>query len=155
MIGLVEEGAFMRLSRLAAGAFALWPLCAQASNDANTAQHFGLIGVWALDCYNPATINNPYETFAIAPNGTIVQSLDMEAIEMSDHLHGLRLTGNQLAVKWDSAKNKITLDIVLRKDNGKLQSWSSVRPDGTVVVRDGKNVHTGNPMPLLGKCPKA
>ncbi|HEY1630140.1 MAG TPA: hypothetical protein VGF56_02440 [Rhizomicrobium sp.] len=144
----------MKLSKLAAGVFALWPLCAQASGDADTARRFGLIGVWALDCAQPATAYNPYETFAIARDGTIVQSLDSLSIEASDHLHGLSLAGDKLSVKWDSATSKTTLDIVLRKDNGKLQSWSSARPDGTVIVRDGKSVHTGNPMPLFGKCPK-
>jgi hypothetical protein len=154
MIGLVEEGAFMKLSKLAASVFALWPLCAQASGDADTAQHFGLIGVWALDCYNPATINNPYVTFKVAAGGAVFQQLDMETIEPAERLHDLHLTGNMLSLKLDSA-DKITRNIVFKKDHDKLQSWSSARPDGTVIVRDGKSVHTGNPMPVFGKCPKA
>ncbi len=142
----------MKLSKLTAVAFALWPLCAQASGDADIARRFGLIGTWAVDCNQPATANNPYETFAVAPNGTIVQSLDSLSIEPSDHLHGLRLEGDKLSVKWDSATSKTTLDIVLKNDNGKLRSWSSARPDGTVVVRDGKSAKTGNPMSAFEKC---
>ncbi len=116
----------MRLSRLAAAALALWPLCAQASSDADTARHFGLIGVWALDCYNPATINNPYVTFKVAADGTVFQSLDAETIEPSDRLHDLHLAGNMLSLKMDSA-DKITRNMVFKMDNGRLQSWSSAR----------------------------
>jgi hypothetical protein len=155
MMRLVEEGAPMKLSKLAVAALALWPLCAQASGDADTAQRFGLIGVWAVDCYQPATINNPYVTYAVAAGGTVVQSIDMETIEPTDHLHDLHLAGDLLSLKLDSLKDKTTRAIVLKMDHGRLQSWSSTRPDGTVLVRDGKSVHTGNPMPAFGKCPKA
>lgn len=142
----------MKMSKLAAAALVLWPLCAHAATDADTARKSGLIGMWAADCAKPADESNPFETFAVAPDGRIGQWLDMRVARTHDYLHDLVLNGNLLSVKWDSSNSGLTLDITLKIDNGKLQSWSSMKPDGTVIVQDGKSASTGNPMPLFERC---
>jgi hypothetical protein len=152
MMGFVEEGALMKLSKLAAAALVLWPLCAHAAGDADAARQFGLIGIWAVDCSQPAGQHNPYETFSVAADGTIAQWLDMQVARTHDHLHDLKLRGHLLSVKWDSSNSGLTLDVALRTDHGKIQSWSSKKPDGTPIVRDGMSVINGNPMPVFEKC---
>ena len=66
----------------------------------------------------------------------------------------LRLSGRRHHRQNRSGNDRVTLDIVLLKDNDKIRIWSSLFPDGTALVEDGVMTSaTGRETRWMTRCP--
>jgi hypothetical protein len=148
----------MTVARCAAIACALSAVPAQAATDAKIAGQFGLIGVWAMDCARPASVQNTYETMSVAADGTIDAVIDTQVtgIDGLSHLHALQLVdGGMVQLIWHSTVTGSTLTITIAKKGNLQHSWKSVQSDGKVLIDNGLFVASHMPTPWFEKCAAA
>src|SRR5437879_109228 len=69
---------------------------------------------------------------------------------LAQHVDPDRLSLRQVLMTND----RVTLDIVLLKENDKIRIWSSLFPDGTALVEDGVMTSmTGRETRWMTRCP--
>jgi hypothetical protein len=119
----------------------LLPSVAQAQSAASAIQDFGLLGTWAGECSQAPSPANNHATYAAAPSGAVqLRYQSGEGYEDSIYaiLQATLIAPDRLSMRQVLAGNdKVTLDIVLMKENGRIRIWSSAFPDGTPLVEDG------------------
>lgn len=126
------------------------------ASDADVAQQFGLLGSWAADCTQPAAPGNPFQVFALAPDGSILRTLNMgdgNALNGASSLHNLRLVGDdKMAATWVRASDGAVTTTTAQRSGNKNRGWESVTADGTAVIQNGLFTNSGKPTPWFEKC---
>ena len=101
---------------------------------------FGLIGVWAGACDEPATPINNHATYALSSSGAITLTYDAgERYEPTRYaiVNAEIVADDKIALREDYLNEKQTLEILVRKDKGRIRVWTSKSTDGRVLVQDG------------------
>ena len=117
---------------------------AGAQNDVKRAVlDFGLIGVWAAECDAPPGPTNNLATFAVTPSGTVSLKYEVGSQYKPTRYTIVRarpLDERRIELHEDrlDVQPHYSLDVVLNKADGRIRVWSSIKSDGTVLVRDGR-----------------
>jgi hypothetical protein len=138
----------MRKTILIAVLLAALPFSAQAQSIRQTFQEFGLIGVWAADCTRSPSEGNAHAIYALSrPDGVMLTYDNGPKYNASVYsiLSAQRTGPNRLA-----DRQRVTVTMVKMADG--ISLWSSVLPDGTVLVRDGMRTSSGAANPRRARC---
>jgi hypothetical protein len=138
----------MRKAILIAVLLAALPFSAQAQSIRQTFQEFGLIGVWAADCTRSPGEANAHAIYALSrPDGVMLTYDNGPKYNASVYsiLSAQRTGPNRLA-----DRQRVTVTMVKMADG--ISLWSSVLPDGTVLVRDGMRTSSGAANPRRARC---
>ena len=126
----------------------------------------GLLGTWAESCAAGPSRQNWFVTFYVTGNATTgIATVRRKGVRGSDDptLDGAidsaeRLTPTTWRMRlrnddpsWGDS-NGAVYDAVVEIKNGKSQALSSVRGDGTQLIKEGRFVASGNPTPVLQRC---
>jgi hypothetical protein len=126
---------------------------AATARDRELLKKFGMLGRLAIDCAAPASRENPYVTFAVAPDGKATRTLEMKypGLDATLPIRNVRLLSAD-RLQYDETGRQSELIVTFAKIDGKFRSWHSMRANGTVLVADGKFVSSGAPTQALQAC---
>jgi hypothetical protein len=143
---------------LCAALVLLIPVLAHSQSATVAMQEFGLLGTWAGECgQGPAPTNN-HATYLVTSSGGL-QLKYQSGADYEDSVYSILdaklLAPDKLSLRQVLMSNdRVTLDIVLLKENDKIRIWSSLFPDGTALVEDGvMTTMTGRETRWMTHCP--
>lgn len=120
-----------------------------------TLRQFGLFGTWAMDCAHPARADNEYSIYAISASGEATLSYSRGG-PYRDIVYVIRtaerLAPDRIALQVLHTPERIPVDLVLRKEVGLLQVWSSHTLDGRMLVTGGVITGNGKASPRFQRC---
>jgi hypothetical protein len=121
----------------------------------------GLLGTWAESCAAGPSRQNWFVTFYVTGNATVrrkgVRGGDDPGLDGTvDSAQRLTPTTVRMRLRNDDPNwgesNGAIYDAVIEIRDGKSHALSSVRGDGTPLIKDGTFVASGNPTPILQRC---
>lgn len=120
-----------------------------------TLRQFGLLGTWAMDCAHPASADDEYSVYAVSAAGEATLSYNrgepyrniVYAIRSAE-----RLAPDRLALQVLHMPDRVPIDLVLRKEVGSVQVWSSHTLDGRMLVTEGVITGNGQISPRFQRC---
>jgi hypothetical protein len=148
----------MRTTHLCAALLVLVPGLAHAQSAPAAMRDFGLLGTWAGECSQDPSPTNNHATYLVTSAGGLQlkyqSGADFEE-SVYDILDAKRVAPDKLSLRQVLMSNdRVTLDIVLLKENDKIRIWSSLFPDGTALVEDGVMTSmTGRETRWMTHCP--
>jgi hypothetical protein len=135
---------------------------ANAQSVADTIAEFELVGTWATDCAQPASINNYLTIYAIKPSGEVSRTyydapghvLNIYRITSAKRQARDMLSYEQV---WDFAGSPANIagnrmQVLLNMADTKYQIVSSQGSDGSFFVKDRKFPSSGDESPWQSKC---
>ena len=149
----------MRSTIVWAALVLLVPTFAHSQSATDAMQDFGLLGTWAGACRDEASPTNHYATYLVTSSGSLQlryrSGTDDEDNIVYDISAVKRVGPDKLSLRQVlTSNNRVALDIVLLKENGKTRIWSSLFPDGTALVEDGVMTSTsGQETRWMTRCP--
>jgi hypothetical protein len=143
--------------------FGLVLLAAPAHADAtlDVLKAAGLLGTWAESCTAGPSRWNWFVTFYATGTATVRRKSETGGDDPMldgavDSAQRLTPTMVRLRLRNDDpnwgADNGAVYDTEAELRDGKWHVLSSVRPDGTQLIKDGKFVASGKPTPILQRC---
>lgn len=131
------------------------PALADESPVLGTLRQFGLLGTWAMDCTHPASPDDEYSIYAISASGEATLSYErgepyrniVYVIRSAE-----RLAPDRLALQVLHMPERLPVDLILRKEVGSLQVWSSHTTDGRMLVTSGVITGNGKASPRFQRC---
>jgi hypothetical protein len=148
----------MRTTFLCAALVVLFPVVAHSQSAAAAMEEFGLLGTWAGECSQGPSPTNNHATYLVTSSGGLELKYQSGA-DYEDSVYNIldakRLGSDKLSLRQVLTSNdRVTLDIVLLKDNDKVRIWSSLFPDGTALVEEGVMTSmTGRETRWMTRCP--
>jgi hypothetical protein len=148
----------MRTTCLCAALLVLVPGLAHAQSATAAMQDFGLLGTWAGECSEDPSPTNNHAIYLVTSAGGLQlkyqSGADFEE-SVYDILDAKRVAPDKLSLRQVLMSNdRVTLDIVLLKENDKIRIWSSLFPDGTALVEEGVMTSmTGRETRWMTHCP--
>jgi hypothetical protein len=148
----------MRTTFLCAALVVLFPVVAHSQSAATAMEEFGLLGTWAGECSQGPSPTNNHATYLVTSSGGLELKYQSGA-DYEDSVYNIldakRLGSDKLSLRQVLTSNdRVTLDIVLLKDNDKVRIWSSLFPDGTALVEEGVMTSmTGRETRWMTRCP--
>jgi hypothetical protein len=148
----------MRTILLCAALLLLFPALAHSQSATAARQDFGLLGTWAGECAQSPGPTNNHATYLVTSSGGLqlkYQSGAEYEESVYDILDAKRVAPDKLSLRQVLMSNdRVTLEIVLVKENDKIRIWSSLFPDGTALVEDGVMTSmTGRETRWMTRCP--
>src|SRR3954467_9028723 len=142
---------------LVAALLSALPYSAQAQSVRQVFQEFGLIGVWASACGQPASSDggNVYAIYALAAKDGVMLTYDngpKHRASVYDILSAKRVSANRLTYVEERLQDKARVPVTVLKKGEQISVWSSVLPDGKVLVQNGRQVASGSTNPPRGRC---
>jgi hypothetical protein len=121
-------------------------------------QQFGLFGVWAPDCQQPAAPANPHVSITTPSPGLVLEDHDLGPNYSINHyrlVSAERLSAEQVSVvvvfqPGSEAEERQKLVFLVRKDT--RRTMFNQADGGEVRVKDGIVVAFGRTTPVLNKC---
>jgi hypothetical protein len=148
----------MRTTILGVALVVLCPAFAHSQSAADAMRDFGLIGTWAAACAEEPSPTNNHAIYLVTPTGA-TQLKYQSGADFEESVYDIReakrLAPEKLSLRQVLVGNdRVTLDIVLVKQNDKIRIWSSLFPDGTALVEDGVLTSaTGRETRWMTHCP--
>lgn len=131
------------------------PCLADESPVPGTLKQFGLLGTWAIDCARPASPQNEYSIYAASPSGEATLSY-ARGEPYRDIVYEIRtaapIAESRLALHVLGLPGRISVDLVLLKENDTIRVWSSHTQAGRMLVLDGVITGNGRPSPRFKRC---
>ena len=127
---------------------------ATADTASDALAKFGLIGTWAADCQEPASLANPYVQFVAVPDGTVARQTllgEGEAPVVNVIESAQAGSGDHLSTRERNSKG-VVLQIDVAKVADGVRVMSSKRSDGREPIKNGILTGNGKPTPILKKC---
>ena len=137
----------LRRGLLLAGLIMATPALAEVQSVKSLLQDYGVLGVWAADCTRAMSPANPHARYTISPSGDgLLFSRAGDARTDSIYIiYGAeRMADGKLLLHEQREEDGALFDVVLEKQQSKLQVWSTLPHEkGTlskdpVLVADGK-----------------
>lgn len=151
----------MRSKLVLAVLFAALPFSAQNSAQAQSVrqvfQEFGLIGIWAPSCDRPANFDdgNAQMIFALSRSNGVMLTYDNGPKHNAmayTILSAARSGPNHLTYTAQRLQDQKQATVTVQKVGNEMSVLSSVLPDGTVLVRDGRRTASGIANPRQIRC---
>jgi hypothetical protein len=102
---------------------------------------FGLIGVWAADCTQPVSNDNPYETYAATAGGAVTDSSNMGPDYSLNQYRwdtGHLIGSDQIALDGVLLTDGSGMHVVLQKDaDGRMRTLQATTGTGTQLIVNG------------------
>ena len=149
----------MRSWGIAAALLLGLPFSAQAQSVEQVFQNFGLIGVWANACNQPAQLEsgNSRAIYARSSSDGVMLTYDngvKHAPSVYTIVSAQQMGHDRVSYVEERVQNKARVKIILHKANDRITVISSVAQDGgKVYVENGKDVSNGRPAPSQTRCP--
>ena len=148
----------MRLWGIAAALLLGLPLSAQAQSVEQVFQNFGLIGVWANACSQPAQLENGNSRaiYALSSSDGVMLTYDLgtkHAPAVYTIVSAQQVGRDRVSYVEERLQNKARVKITLHKANDRITVISSVAQDGKAYVENGRIVSNGLPAPSQTRCP--
>ena len=148
----------MRLWGIAAALVLGLPLSAQAQSVEQVFQNFGLIGVWANACSQPANleVGNSSAIYALSSSDGIMLTYDYGtkyAPAVYTIVSAQQVGRDRVSYVEERVHNKTRVNVTVHKANDRITVISSVAQDGKVFVENGRIVSNGQPAPPQTRCP--
>lgn len=116
---------------------------------------FGLVGHWAAQCDQPAAQANSHAYFEEASAGEMQERFD-QGPETNQHIYDIvdaaPVSGAPDQIRLVTQFQGSHLALVIRRQGNHIRTLSNIAPDGTVHVKDGIVVSSGNETPTLTRC---
>ena len=130
---------------------------AQTQSVQKVFQDFGLIGIWANTCDQPANLDlgNSRAIYALSKtDGVILTYENGPKYKPSVYsiLTARRIGKDTLTYVQERLADQTRVTITLKKTPTGVSIWSSVLESGQVLVRDGRYTGTGRENPLQVRC---
>ena len=137
--------------------FLALPVSAQAQTVQQVFQEFGLIGVWARVCNQPASIDsgNSHAIYSrMSADGVMLTYDNGPKYKPSVFaiVSARRAAANQLVYVEERVPDKLRVTITVQKSADEISVLSSVMDDGKVLVKDGRFTATGSVNPRQTRC---
>lgn len=147
----------MRILVILAAIVSMLPLSAQAQSVQQVFRQFGLIGVWARACDQPADLEsgNQHAIYALhGADGVMITYENGPKYRPSFYtvLSAERMGRNCIVYVEQRLNTDQRATITVEKFGQDIGLTSSVLEDGTVLVKDGKVTATGQPNPHQSLC---
>jgi hypothetical protein len=149
----------MRSWGIAAALLLGLPFSAQAQSVEQVFQNFGLIGVWADACNQPAQLENGNSRaiYALSSSDGVMLTYDY-GTKYAPAVYTIvsaQLVGrDRVSYVEERVKNKARVNVTLHKANDRITVISSVAQEGgKVFVENGMIVSNGQPAPSQTRCP--
>ena len=126
---------------------------AHADTTSDVLKAFGLRGVWARDCRQPASQDNPRVSYAFTRKGVDHRvSFDGRSAALTDTAaDGVNLSPD--AIRFSVVRHgRLSLVVTLHRDGNTIWTTDSVGADGTIYYADGIEVATGKPSMVFERC---
>lgn len=143
---------------VALNAFVFIFTAADAATVEDLFQQFGLFGLWAPNCSQPAAPPNPHATIAKLRDGQITEDSNLGSEYQHNHyifLSAERLSDTELSVHeiFDPGTPMEERQTLVLLIHDKTRRTMLNQPEGSAVrVKDGVVVASGRPTPVLNKC---
>jgi hypothetical protein len=122
------------------------------ASDGDVLHQFGMIGVLAVKCGEPASSQNPYLTYDVLAGGKVTRRLEMSPdSDGTFTLSNLRPDGTNMLLFDDEGRGQ-GIAVSMARIGGKFRSWRSVDADGNVLIADGKFTGSGKATPAFELC---
>jgi hypothetical protein len=133
------------IGMLALGSAIAFPALAVENPSLKTAMaKFGLIGEWAAQCRQPPGIDNAHSHWSASSETKGELFTNFGDQTMSYDANFAELVGaDRIRIKLVSNKNGTQLELIIEKRDRHIRTLSSVRSDGSALIKDGKLVPTG------------
>lgn len=133
------------------------PCAAEESPVLGALKQFGVLGTWAIDCAQPASLQNEYSIYAASPSGGATLSY-ARGEPYRDIVYEIRtavpVAESRLALHVFGLPGGFSVDLVLLKESDTVRVWSSHTPDGRMLVLDGIITGNGKQSPRFKRCRK-
>jgi hypothetical protein len=120
-------------------------------------EEFGLIGVWARSCSEPASLSggNPHTIYSIArPDGVMLTYDNGPDFRPSIYniVSAKRIARDRLTYVEQRFNDKVTATVTVVKQGNLVRVWESVAQDGRVLIKDGKFATNGSQNMTQARC---
>lgn len=143
-----------QIAWLALAALVVHSGTAQAGASSDALAKFGLIGSWAIDCHAPPSLGNPFQTFIPSNAGDPIRQ-DVVGDPGRDRIvpiyDAALVASDRLRLSF--TQNKVTVTVLLVKENGRVRPLESTTSDGRIMVAGGIVQRNGQQTVWLEKCP--
>ena len=148
----------MRSWGIAAALLLGLPLSAQAQSVEQVFQNFGLIGVWASACDQPANVDsgNSRSIYAVSSSDGVMLTYDYGTKyrpAIYTIVSAQQVGRDRVSYVEERVHNKARVSVTVHKANNRITVISSVAQDGKAYVENGKIVSNGQPVPSQTRCP--
>jgi len=162
------------MTRAIATAALMFFLSTRAAFAAETAwdvlERFGLTGVWAANCGQPATVTRFHTMFSKDADRLARRKLDFGAksiyatfVDSAEMISPsmLKITVRNADPKFEKFNNKtFWTELIMENDPQtkkafRIRYFQSIATEGKMAVKDGINLRFGKPSPWLYKCRSA
>ena len=119
---------------------------AHAENLRAALQNFGLIGHWASDCSAPIADDNTYAEYAMISENEAELRYDFGPKYRKRTYairYATRIPGDQIRMVVTDRADSQNSQMIIRRVNGRIQTWSNEQSDGTVYIANGIKVLNG------------
>ena len=120
-------------------------------------EEFGLIGVWARSCNEPASLSggNPHTIYALSrPDGVMLTYDNGPQYRPSIYniVSAKRIARDRLTYVEQRFNDKTTATVTVVKQGNLVRVWESVTQDGRVLIKDGKFAANGSQNMTQARC---
>ncbi len=119
------------------------------------AQRFGLIGMWSVDCNQPASPDNTHDTYALESDGSVSLVYDAGPSMQQNRYswtQGNIIQPDEIQMDGVFLGDGVAQHTVLQKnDAGQVRVFGNVDGTGKILVQNGAFPHGGAP-PWSNKC---
>jgi hypothetical protein len=144
-----------------AALFSTFPMPAHAQSPQPSVrqifQNFGLIGVWAPACGQPASLpgGNSHAIYAIAPPDGVMLTYD-NGPKYKPSVYAILTAqppaGGRLTYVEERLSDKMRVTVTLLKFGNEILVWTSVLQDGRILIDEGKSTTSGASNPRQMRC---
>jgi hypothetical protein len=122
---------------------------------ADVAEQWGLIGDWAMDCQQPPAKENAHYSFVRqGPALRVRRDLGFLKDENKVLSAGITSDGEIELVTEYKAFSRVMTSRYLRDGTGQFHAVSNKDEKNEYAIKEGKQVKTGSPAPVMSRCPK-
>jgi hypothetical protein len=121
-------------------------------------QSFGLFGIWAVDCNEPATPKNPHVVIVMPPTGPVYETHDLGNTYAKNRYNitaAKRVGDDRLWVQSvfePGTREQTTSELIFRIRNNTRQTISNLPEGSAIRVQNGTKSNDGGPTAILYKC---
>jgi hypothetical protein len=130
---------------IAALAIALPALAAENPSLKQAMTKFGLIGEWAAQCSQPPSKDNARTHWSARSEtkGELLTDFGDGHTMTYDINSGELVGADRIRLRLVNNQQSTPLELIIEKRNGHVRTLSSLRGDGSALIKDGKFVSSG------------
>ncbi len=116
-------------------------------------EQYGLIGIWSVDCVQPASRQNTYIIFRTTGGAQVQRDVMIDAATRSSVStidSAAVVSSNEIKFVQDNERGRLTINVILA--NNRWRALRSVRENGEKLIENGLFAGDHADTPWLNKC---